>query len=81
MLGSLFIEMIFTNSQINELNNTYGKENVTLNRYVEVTTDLQVYAYTSNFIENGVIAFDKSHSVHIEKPTLLYGEVWDKRFN
>lgn len=70
-----------TDAQLDEFNNVYGEDNVTLSRYVEVTSDLQVYAYTSNFIENGVIAFDISQSVHIEKPILLYGKIWDKGSN
>ncbi|MCD4827700.1 MAG: helix-turn-helix domain-containing protein [Acholeplasmataceae bacterium] len=71
----------FTSEQINELNSTYGEDNVTLFRYVEVTTDLQVYAYTSNFIDNGVIAFDIRRLTHIEKPILLYGKIWNKDSN
>lgn len=68
----------FTDEQTNAIIDLYGKENVTLSRYVEITSELQIYAYTSNFIENGVVVNTGSSLNHIEQVSLLYGEVWEE---
>ncbi|MCR3906504.1 MAG: helix-turn-helix domain-containing protein [Tenericutes bacterium] len=68
----------FTDEQTNAIIDLYGKENVTLSRYVEITSELQIYAYTSNFIENGVVVNTVSSLNHIEQVSLLYGEVWEE---
>lgn len=73
-----YYEDPITEDQVNEINNLYGKENVTISRYAEVTTDLQIYAYTSNFIKNGVAANIYTVGPHVEKVSLLYGEVWEE---
>lgn len=76
-----YYDASFTDEQTNAIIDIYGKENVTLSRYVEVTPELQIYAYTSNFIRNGVIVNMSSGRNHVEQVSLLYGEIWDENSN
>ncbi|HAX02524.1 MAG: hypothetical protein A2Y45_04505 [Tenericutes bacterium GWC2_34_14] len=68
----------FTDEQTNAIIDLYGIENVTLSRYVEITSELQIYAYTSNFIKNGVVVNTSSSLNHVEQVSLLYGEIWEE---
>ena len=68
----------YSSEEINDIMDYYGKEDVTLVRYMGATLEQQIYAYTSNFIDHGVYVHSYRSSAHLENISLLYGEIWEK---
>ncbi len=68
----------YSSEEINDIIDYYGKDDVTLVRYMGATLEQQVYAYTSNFIDQGVYVHSYSSSAHLENISLLYGEIWEE---
>lgn len=77
-VGHAFYEQDYTEDQINEIKHIYGNDQVTIARYAGITTDHQIYAYTANFIDNGAYVNALIETAHVEKVSLLYGEVWQE---